>query len=404
MLQEATLRRHYIRLHQLEAAEKERLLDEASRAVDHALTLITQSGPQRLYASRRTQEHLWVERAATYGFLATDAAARNASAAEIWSAYSAAREAGNMASGRVDTYHPSDIALWMPLGVLKDGTQLGEVERREIEADVKATLDIVDPSTLTASDTERYQSKRFSLGSVLDDQPLSDEAFQKLELLGSTAGYYLRAREMAPEMPKSVETADMAQIAAAEKVSAYLWKNLEKIRSDPRCLRLYLSCKWTSATGRWLLRGTRQPLPETEETLRRLSIVVTELLASNVAQAQPRYRYLHCVLRWLLGSEDEAIADWRKLAADTEYVERGRVVNRHTICTENGKPQTFSGVVDRQVGMNRWSVLVQSLNRHVDFVESRGNVAPVAVGRVLSNFSISFNYIGPIADFGVENG
>ena len=106
MLQEATLRRHYIRTHDLEAADKERILDEASRSVDHALTLIGQAGAQRLHASRKTQENLWVERAATYGYLATDAAQRNASAEEVWSSYRAAREAGQMASGRVDTYFP----------------------------------------------------------------------------------------------------------------------------------------------------------------------------------------------------------------------------------------------------------------------------------------------------------
>ena len=95
MLQEATLRRHYIRTHDLEPDDKERLLDEASRSVDNALTLIGQSGAQRLHASRKTQENLWVERAATYGYLATDAAQRNASAEEVWSSYRAAREAGH---------------------------------------------------------------------------------------------------------------------------------------------------------------------------------------------------------------------------------------------------------------------------------------------------------------------
>lgn len=402
MLQEATLRRHYIRTHDLEAADKERILDEASRSVDHALTLIGQSGAQRLHASRKTQENLWVERAATYGYLATDAAQRNASAEEVWSSYRAAREAGQMASGRVDTYFPLDIALWMPLGVLKNGTQLGEIERREIEADVQATLDIIDPSALAPDQEERFQKQRFNLGSVLEDKPLSDEAFGELERLGSTAGYYLRAREMAPAKPELGERADKSQVAAAEKTRNYLQAHFEKVRSDARCLRLYLSCEWTVATGRWLFRGTRQPLPTNEEALRRLHLLVADLLALGEAQMQPRYRYLECVLRWLTGSEGEAIAGWRRLASDTEYVERGRVLNRHTIYSDQGEPRLFSGIIERQIGAGRWSVLVPNLRRHVDFVESLSQVGTVATGQTMNGFSISFNYIGPIVDYGVE--
>ena len=403
MLQEATLRRHYIRTHDLEADERERILDEASRSVDDALNLISQAGVQRLRASRKTRENLWVERAATYGYLATDAAQRNAGAAEIWSSYRAAREAGQMASGRVDTYYPLDIALWMPLGVLKNGTQLGQLERREIEADVLATLDTIDPSSLDSDQEERFQKQRFNLGGVLDDNTLNDEAFGELERLGSTAGYYLRAREMAPVQPETGEIAEKSHVAAAEKARNYLWTHFEKVRSDPRCLRLYLNCEWTAATGRWLFRGTRQPLPISEEVLGRLHHVVTDLLALGDAQMQPRYRYLECVLRWLTGSEREAIADWRRLASDTEYVERGRVLNRHTVYSEQGGPRLFSGIVERQIGAGRWSVLVQNLGRHVDLIESRRRLGPVATGQIINGFSISFNYIGPIVDFGAES-
>lgn len=402
MLQEATLRRHFIRTHDLEAVEKESILDEASKSVDYALTLIGQSGSQRLHASRRTQEHLWVERAATYGYLATDAAQRNASAEEVWSSYRAAREAGQMASGRVDTYFPLDIALWMPMGVLRDGTQLGELERREIEADVQATLDIIDPSSLPPDQQERFQRQRFNLGGVLADEPLSDEAFGELERLGSTAGYYLRARAMAPAKSDAGETAEKSHVTAAEKARNYLWTHFEKVRSDARCLRLYLNCEWTVATGRWLFRGTRQPLPINEETLRRLHLVVMDLLALGEAQMQPRYRYLECVLRWLIGSEEEAITEWRQLASDTEYVERGRVLNRHTMYSDRGEPRLFSGIVERQIGANRWSVIVPSLRRHVDLVESRSRSGTIATGQAMNGFSISFNYIGPILDFGAE--
>jgi hypothetical protein len=153
-----------------------------------------------------------------------------------------------------------------------------------------------------------------------------------------------------------------------------------------------------------LFRGTRQPLPEAEETLRRLHLIVSELLALGDAQAQPRYRYLESVLRWLTGSEPEAIAAWRSLASDTEYVERGRVLNRHTLYAANGIVRRFSGIVERQLGSGRWSIIVAELRRHVDLVEGRGTPRNVAVGHVINGFAVSFNYIGPIVDYGPEAG
>ena len=75
MLQEATLRRHFIRRNEAKITDEDRTqhLDEAREAVEEALADIA-SPNGGLRAGRRTIEYLWVERAATYGFLATSAA------------------------------------------------------------------------------------------------------------------------------------------------------------------------------------------------------------------------------------------------------------------------------------------------------------------------------------------
>ena len=132
-------------------------------------------------------------------------------------------------------------------------------------------------------------------------------------------------------------------------------------------------------------------------------MILIELLAMGATEAQPRYRYLEAVLRWLTGSENEAIASWRRLAADTEYVERGRVLNRHTLYSENGLVLTFSGLIERQIGAGRWSLDVPELRLHVDLVDSRGVQQKIAAGQAINDFAIPFNYIGSIADFNAEN-
>ena len=119
MLQEATLRRHFIRKneHQMSKEESAQTLDEAREAVEEALSDVSSTN-SRIRAGRRTIENLWVERAATYGFLATSATKNQEPVDVIWANYLAARQATRNATGKVDTYYPLDISLWIPLDIL----------------------------------------------------------------------------------------------------------------------------------------------------------------------------------------------------------------------------------------------------------------------------------------------
>ncbi|MYB37095.1 MAG: ATP-binding protein, partial [Gammaproteobacteria bacterium] len=86
MLQEATLRRNYIRRNEANIDEKRsvEILDEARESVDDALRSITMRD-SGLRAGKRTEEFLWVERAATYGLLASSSARRGSPADKVWS-------------------------------------------------------------------------------------------------------------------------------------------------------------------------------------------------------------------------------------------------------------------------------------------------------------------------------
>lgn len=398
MLQESTLRRHYVRTHSLDPDEKVTLLDEARAAIDGALQALAQSSGRRLYASRRTRDNLWVERAATYGYLATDSAQRGVNNQEIWSSYKAAREAVRIATGRVDTYFPLDIGLWIPGDILREAKSLGSSEKLELEADIRSTLDEIDPEALNPAQLETFQRQRFRVGEVLNDAPLAEEAFAALAMAGSTAGYYLRARALAPKRPERGEIATTDAQKAAKKAVQYLRSVYDKITSDLRCLTLLLSCEWVSTTGRWLLRGQRQPLPFQTEDRLRIRNILLDLLASAPNEVQARYRYLDAVLNWLTADEAGARQAFRALAAETEYVERTRVISRNTITDETGQPLLFNGIAERQLADLRWSIFVETLSRRVDFLESERGTTNITVGRTLRDFAISFNYLGPIVD------
>ena len=106
-VQEATLRRHFVRRSKTEIDEegRARILDEARQAVDEALADLSHPDGSGMRAARRTVDNLWVERAATYGFLASAAARRGDSPDTVWSGYLAAREAVRNATGKAGQPH-----------------------------------------------------------------------------------------------------------------------------------------------------------------------------------------------------------------------------------------------------------------------------------------------------------
>ena len=396
MLQEATLRRHFIRRNESQISEEESItiLDKAREAVEDALADVTSGN---LRAGRRTIEYLWVERAATYGFLATVATANQDSSDNIWAYYLAAREATRNATGKVDSYYPLDISLWIPLRILETNSDLGVEREAELRADIDSIIEMVDEEDLDSAQMEKFQTQRLRKGELIGDHDLSEEAFEILDKFGSSLGFYFRAKKTAPERnPASVDVTKN-QIKQAEATATYLLSNRDRVSGDARCMRLLLNCLWLWKTERWLFRGLRQPIPETDADRNQILDVLHDLSHASGECLSPKYRYLTAVIGWLIGDERESIRQFRQIASDTEYVEAKRVLPRNIIVNPDGNIAEFSGFVERQIGERRWSVHVRELNRKVDLVEGKWT-GEVSIGKDLSRFAIAFNYLGPLAD------
>jgi hypothetical protein len=398
MLQEATLRRHYVRRNSSRIPEEEsfRLLDEAREAVEEALSDI--SRPENdLRAGRRTIDNLWVERAATYGFVATSAARSRKAPDIVWANYLAAREAVRRATGKVDTYYPLDISLWTPIDILEANCNLSAERVAELRADVISTIDAVNEEDLDLSQSENFQKQRLRAGIVVSDFELSDDAFAALDAVGSTVGYFFRAKKLSPTRPTSNEPVTARQIEQADATASYLLSHKTRISDDGRCLRLLLNTLWLWKTKSWLFQQLRQPLPTSEADQRLVLDILNDLSHATNGDFSPRFRYLTAVLSWLRGDEASSIKQFRDLARETEYVDSKRVLPRHVITGADNREITFTGVVERRIGDQRWSVHVRELNRKVDLVEGRW-IQGVSIGKELRGFGIAFNYLGPIAD------
>ena len=394
MLQESVFRRGAVRENEADNLLRFELLDEARNAIQTALDAIDDG---KIRPPRRTRQNLRVERATLFGFLAYDSARRSEVSADIWSAYEAARVAVRAAVSAADNYYPHDVGLWTPAHLLKSA-DLTEVQQAELAADIYSTLGQVERESLPPSQKERFQQRRMTVGNALQDHTLTDNAYLELENSGSTAGYFLRARQLGPELNHDdEEVTDSDELKRAKRAADFLAERLDKIENDERCLWLLLENRWLSELRRRPLRGERQPLPMGDTRRRFLNIV----RALNVAAGESaRYgtRYLEAVLTWLAGNQIDAGEIFRQLYIETDNVYRGRIFMRHTITDHSGRPERFTGRVENSLGAGRWRLKVSGFEQTIALLERDFPRDEIRYGRSLSGFSIAFNFIGPIAD------
>ena len=393
MLQESAFRRSAVQGEQIEDATDLELLEESLDAVQTAIDEINNG---RLRAGRRTRQSLLVERAAIFGYLANYRVQQEGKADEVWSAYRATRVAIRQAMSAADDYYPLDVGLWAPADLFKTDI-LTESQKAELAADIYSTMDLVEEEALPPSQRNRFQQRRMSVGITLADQGLTEDAYAQLEASGSTAGYFLRAREYAPDLSKDeVEVNSDSALQEAKTASDFLEERFDRILHDERCLSLLLECRWICEMHRRPLRGEGQPLPVGISRRHILEIVRALNLAAGESS---RYgtRYLEAVLTWLTEDYFEAREIFRQLDHDTDNVYRRRIFKRHLISSPTGVPESFSGRVVSQVGEGRWRISVNEINQTIALLESDFPREEILYGRTVSGFAIAFNFIGPIA-------
>lgn len=396
MLQESVLRRHYLRTHKtIEQSDKEELLNEAVSVVDEALERIAENGAKGIFASHQTIDNLWNERAASYGFLATDEVQHDQSD-KAWPAYKAAHEAASLAKARRDSSFSMDVSLWMPIGILKLERTLTEAQRLEIAADLRSSLDGVDENALDRGQREKLQSRRLDAAAAIGDTALSDDAFSRLDEAGSTVGYFFRARSLAPEMRINADPTSEDRESARACIS-YLRSHYSKISQDERCLRLLLEMEWVVWTRRWFRLGLRQPFPTSIEFRAMIQGILVDMAARGEEKLTAKYRYLRAVTTWLEGNETASKRLWNELAFDTQFADSRRVSVSHLLSDDNGAPIMYRGVVEKQLGQGRYQVRVDGLGT-IGLIADYFPNADLAFGRTVSNFAVAFNFRGPLAD------
>ncbi len=396
MLQEATLRRRYLRDASNDSdIDPATILEEAKEVVDLALDKFngsTSPGLKRMCANLR------VERAAIYGFRAVQLLKQGAKLNEVWQFYLAAKESAQSAIFAADTYHAIDISIWVPNDLLK-GADWDQKTRAELIADIWDALERVNSESLDIDQREQFESRRVRVAQTLDNKQLEQNALKALQESGSRAGLFLHARNIGGPLFGS-GTPNEEEVERAKQAAAFLLEHEEYISDDARCLRYLLKCQWLIWTLSYLFCKERAPIPNDEKNLHIVLKSVERLRAVEGSLGDPRIRYLEAVLQWRLRNERTARDLWQGLSRETDYSDSRRVVRQHVWTDHKGAPELFNGrIISEAPESGRFRVLVEGIHQEVILQARDFPMIELKRGAgIHGGFNIAFNYIGPIAD------
>ena len=398
MLQEATLRRRVFRDNiEFPDTDAAAILDEARQIVELALDEFCTSTVSGL---RRACANLKVERAAIYGFRATQRMRSGASDNEVWQFYVAARDSVRNAMFAADSYIVHDISVWVPSDLLRDG-QWDFYRNAELLADIWDGLERIDQVQLDSDQQERLEERRIKVAQTLRDSRLEQDALDTLERLGSRAGILLKAREIGGFLLGSDKVTE-DDISNANNMISFMRNHEDKIHDDGRCLRYFLRGIWLVATKHFLFNDERSPIPEQDHIRQEILTILDEINNLEGVLGDPKIQYLRAVLMWRNRRANEAIEIWKSLSRETAFSDPRRVIRHHVWTEAEGRPKLFYGriVADRQRGSRgSMRVRVEGLRQDIDLLPRDFPNLDMRNGATISGgFYIAFNFIGPIAD------
>lgn len=385
VLLEANLTREYVywaqQHHEGSSEERLGLLRELQSLLEVTL--------EEADATPRTQMNLLVELASTDGAQVFELSRMGSEAdATRISALMGGVTRAALSARALDpeNVYPVDVVAWTTKRAVESGV-LAEDVRIDLLANAQASLDSIDPDTLSPPQRALYNQRNVDMSGLLNDRALETKHLAALMENGDPAAYYFLARRSSASGDEGMRVAVQTLLEAPVDV-----------RADWRCSRLLLDLFWEMKTGRRFLRGERQTLAFTEvdwgECLR-----ITDSIPSAGDFDRYRLDFLRGLSLFHLESYRASEEVFRLLDEESQDLS-SRVVSAYLASDTAGNARIFTGRVTwASPDGRRGTAWVDQLSIEVPFIPLRFSVSEFRKkDDVLPAFHIAFNMRGALAD------
>ena len=396
MLQEANFLREWVTNLSRQGSRPEEagiVLGKAQQILLEALEMLEDN--QRQW---RLRTFIATELASTYGSATIDSISTQGTNESVRHSFKQVLDAVHRArSMDFSSYNPVDVLVWSTLALAQPGI-VDESTRTEAIVDVLDALETVDPDLLDERNRRRLHERRMDVSNLLGDKELNESAFQSLGAIGSAAGYYIRAREIA-EPAGSLQNKSKPDARLYRNAWEYLETHRSEIGNDPRCLNSLFNYWWYAQTGHRLFEDERAALPFKESDWA-YALKLSEDIRALGSHRDLALSFLEAIALFHLNSVSRSIQIFREVEGESYKVPSRRRILRSFLASEpGGNPRVFHGNVQSVgSGGRRSQVFVDELRHSITFLPADFGRPDIRQGDSLGEFHIAFNFIGPLAD------
>ncbi len=392
MLQEVTLLREYV-------ANQSKLgtpLDDTEQLLDKA-ELIIQDAIELLGGDKRNKPIFLGELASVLGtkFAHTIYNAHNVTKAlrQFEDTRKVALQAWRMDPER--SFIPIDILSWTTRDLLKN-EDLDPRTRYEAQSDILHAFDIADVEDFDIINQAKLQRRRMEIGQLIGKTELTEDAFNKLDEMGSSAGYYLMSKQIAEGIPLNKQINDNER-AQCKKAVDYLQRNYEKIFKDGRSMYLLLRLWWMMKIGKPMFYGEKQVLSFTQEDWVYCQRLLTELSLLDEIYSSPKLLYLRGLAAFHLDEIRETFEIFRQLERESDFrTGQLRIIRSYLASTNKGEPRKYIGEVRWfSDDLSKGGIYIPEIRKEVIFFHREFRRPDIRRGDSF-DFYLAFNFLGPI--------
>jgi hypothetical protein len=398
MLQEASLLREATVLNLIDKNDFDSRVSALTRAKSVLFDAIEEIGSSPRIA--RFKSKLLVELASIHGALAMEYMRNNMPLENILSEYEAAYASANRARTLTpEDFFAIDVIAWSTRDVLVNAKLTDQV-RLELIVTVFNTFAMCDGVDITSRDKEKLERRRFEFSELLGDDMLQANSLDALEKIGSTAGYYLSAIQIAKELPTGANSLNKDQLINYAAAATYLNSKLDLINQDAKCMYLYFRYWWSANSKLPFFPPERTGIPLDRSQWATALGLLESLLALNTEYSTPTLIYLQAIAKWHLGYYDDARIVWNDLQRISDQVTgKRRITKTYLASNSDGTPIKFHGTVSYvSPDGARGEIFVEGLREKIVFFPKDFGLEDIQRDEQIDLFHIAFNYIAPTAD------
>jgi hypothetical protein len=302
-----------------------------------------------------------------------------------------------------ENYYSLDVFLWTSKSILQSRI-LSDIELLRVQSDVLHIMEFSELEGIDERHIEDFNKRKLDISLIIDNSKISDDAFQKLEKIGSSAGYSIKARHIL----KGQVDINMSEVPGDKELDLisqaynYLETNREKIENDSRALYLKFRLWWLLNAKCPLFFKERSTVPFKQSDWLDCLDYVFKLKGLNEVYYTPTIKYLEAMSLFHIERYDESFQLFHELSNESDYSVIGskRIKKHHLASNSNGGIRHFSGEASYNAsyidGQQKVHLYVNEIRRRVPLMLNDIGRKEIYKGEKLADLAIAFSFRGPI--------